>query len=195
MLYTIYDPMSGLQVPPELIPKDDRHAGGLPKCISLSVKTRVMLLCNLCTNQGLINGAMGIVTSLDFHANTLATVYVKFDDHIIGTQFQDDRYSGSIPIRVISQEFFYKGRYIDRTTFPLIPSWACTVHKTQGLSLDHAVISLGKSLFQAGQAYVALSRVRSLSGVYILNIAPDKFYSDPKVLAEYQNILDQNNHH
>ena len=49
---------------------------------------------------------------------------------------------------------------IKRTQFPLMLSWACTVHKVQGLSLDKAVINYG-------QMYVALSRVTSLNGLYL----------------------------
>ena len=48
----------------EFIPKDDRDAGGLPRILSLSVGTRVMLIRNIATEQGLINGALGFVRSI-----------------------------------------------------------------------------------------------------------------------------------
>ncbi|GFY61607.1 ATP-dependent DNA helicase [Trichonephila inaurata madagascariensis] len=50
---------------------------------------------------------------------------------------------------------------------PLILSWASTVHKMQGCMVDHVAIYLGSRLFAAGQAYVALSRGRSLDGIQI----------------------------
>lgn len=48
---------------------------------------------------------------------------------------------------------------------PLILCWAVTVHKMQGSTVDRAVINFGSKVFAPGQAYVALSRVRSIDGV------------------------------
>src|SRR5277367_4298216 len=53
----------------------------------------------------------------------------------------------------------------ERRMLPLILCWSSTVHKMQGSTIDHAVINLGPKVFAPGQAYVALSRVRSLDGV------------------------------
>lgn len=57
------------------------------------------------------------------------------------------------------------------TQYPLRLAWAITVHKSQGMSLDEAVISLGET-FEYGQGYVALSRIRSLEGVYLKSYNP-----------------------
>ena len=57
-----------------------------------------MLLRNLLTQQGLVNGAMGIVTHLTVVDSILTTVYVKFDDHTTGVTLQNPQYDNSAPI-------------------------------------------------------------------------------------------------
>jgi ATP-dependent exoDNAse (exonuclease V) alpha subunit len=69
-------------------------------------------------------------------------------------------------------------------------AWAMTIHRVQGLSMDRAVIDLGSDIFAHGQAYVALSRVRTLAGVLLcnFNVACLKL-TGPKVLGEYRRLL------
>jgi ATP-dependent DNA helicase PIF1 len=69
---------------------------------------------------------------------------------------------------------------------PLLLAWAMTIHKCQGMSLDRAVISM-TGIFDCGQAYVALSRIRSLDGLFLDNFDPAVIRAHPKVLYFYRN--------
>lgn len=65
--------------------------------------------------------------------------------------------------------------------YPLRLAWAITVHKSQGMTLDEAVIDLSKC-FEYGQGYVAISRVRSLKGLHVIGINDHAFAMSPKVM-------------
>jgi hypothetical protein len=69
------------------------------------------------------------------------------------------------------------------TQIPLRLAWAITVHKSQGMSLDAAVMDLSQ-VFEFGQGYVALSRVRRLSGLYLLGINEHALKVHPEILEQ-----------
>ena len=68
---------------------------------------------------------------------------------------------------------------------PLIYAWAITIHKAQGVSLDMAQIDAGSNIFECGQTYVALSRVKNLEGLYLTAINPHKIQVNKKVKDFY----------
>ena len=78
------------------------------------------------------------------------------------------------------------------TQYPLRLAWAITIHKSQGMSLDSAEIDLSKT-FAYGMGYVALSRVRTLSGVRLVGFKDDALSVDPKVLLVDQKMQDDSN--
>jgi ATP-dependent DNA helicase PIF1 len=76
-----------------------------------------------------------------------------------------------------------------RRQIPLRLAYAITIHKSQGSTLDCALIDVGEKTFEFGQAYVALSRVKDLESLYIHDLSASAFKSHPKVKAFYDTSL------
>jgi ATP-dependent DNA helicase PIF1 len=71
---------------------------------------------------------------------------------------------------------------------PLILAWSLTIHKSQGATMDMAEIDIGSSVFECGQSYVALSRVKSLEGLYLTSLDISKIKINKKVHEFYQML-------
>ena len=71
---------------------------------------------------------------------------------------------------------------------PLIPAWGITIHKAQGVTLDRAEIDAGSGVFECGQTYVALSRVKSLEGLYLTALDPARIRVNKKVQEFYDGL-------
>lgn len=141
--------------------------------VELKVGSQVMSIINLEENNKLVisNGTQGIVKSF---VNGLP--YVEFENgvsHIVNLYTWKCH---SLPCCGISQ-------------IPLILSWALTIHKAQGCTLTHCRMNIGNDIFEAGQTYVALSRVKSLDGIYLDAFNPYKIKVNSKVKDFYDKIL------
>jgi ATP-dependent DNA helicase PIF1 len=143
--------------------------------LSLKKGAIVMCLANLDTDAGVCNGSQGIV--IDFIANThnVKCPVVKFLNGAIMT----------IQPRVYQHGDYPKFGVVQ---IPLRLAWAFTIHKSQGVTLDIAEIDIGSSIFEFGQTYVALSRIRSLKGLYLSSFNPRKIKTNPTVSELYKKI-------
>ena len=128
----------------------------------LAKGARVMLTTNLWQKVGLCNGAAGTVYDIVYqegHAppNPPITVLVRFDNYS-GPPF----YNHCVPVTPIAHKWTDGAQQLSRQQLPLTPSYAITFHKSQGQTLDKAVIDLGKSELAAGCTFVAISRLKKL---------------------------------
>jgi ATP-dependent DNA helicase PIF1 len=72
---------------------------------------------------------------------------------------------------------------------PLILAWALTIHKSQGATMDAAEIDVGSGIFECGQTYVALSRVKSLEGLYLTSFDASRIKINRKVKEYYESLI------
>ena len=190
-------------VPEHLIPKDDNDCAGLPHTLKLALRAQVMLRRNIMCKDDLVNGARGVIVGFkwsdgadhqDQPGMLPAAALVKFHDPRVGQIYSipvPGCDGGAVEVSPISARFFaQQGVTLQRTQLPLLPCWAATIHKVQGLSLDAAVIDLGPSKFEDGMTYVALSRVRTSDSVALLHLVSSKIKASAVVHQEMTRLWD-----
>jgi ATP-dependent DNA helicase PIF1 len=75
------------------------------------------------------------------------------------------------------------------TQYPIKLAWAITIHKSQGKTFERVIIDLGGGAFESGQTYVALSRCKKLSGIYLKKpITGRDIFIDPTVVEFYDDM-------
>ncbi|XP_040422027.1 ATP-dependent DNA helicase PIF1 [Cygnus olor] len=142
--------------------------------VVLKVGAQVMLAKNLDVSQGLVNGARGVVVGFESDQKGLPKV----------------RFLCGVTQIIKMERWVFKGPpgvHLSRQQLPLKLAWAISIHKSQGMSLDCVEISLSR-VFESGQAYVALSRARSLAGLRVLDFDPKVVRADPSVLQFYRQL-------
>ncbi|XP_069109785.1 ATP-dependent DNA helicase PIF1-like [Argopecten irradians] len=179
--------------------KDIRFTGGLPNEVDVAEGARVMLIRNLDVSDGLVNGAQGVITGFITRPKDLfiVAILVNFDDCKTGniarqkTHFSTMQLKNATPI--CRSEISYtvsnksKSLSVTRQQFPIKLCWTCTIHKVQGITLNNIVVSFDNR-FNHGQAYVALSRSRTLNGLYILNFDDKKITANSSVIKEMERM-------
>lgn len=139
-------------------------AGGLERWLSLAEGASIMLRSNLWVQKGLVNGTVGTVTHIIFNREgppALPAVVICTFPSYTGPSFLP-HVPGSFPVTPITRTWTSGVNTLSRTGFPLSLSWALTIHKCQGLTLQQAYIDIGDRDTSVGLSFVALSRARSL---------------------------------
>ena len=148
----------------------------IPKNIELCKDLQVILVVNLCIDDGLVNGSKGIITDFDEKGFPIVT-FLNGKVRVINPYTWDIEENGML---------------VKAVGIPLILGYGCTIHRSQGMTIELAIIDIGNNIFIGnggyGQVYVALSRVRSLAGLCILNFDPNRIRCHPKVIRYYEDL-------
>lgn len=140
--------------------------------LRLKEGAKVMCLHNIDLTRDICNGSQGVV--------------VKFigENNIPVVRFQNGVEIMMETVWVQSEEF----PTVAVSQIPLCLAWALTIHKIQGATLMSAEMDLGNSVFEYGQTYVALSRIKSIDGLYLSAFEPTKIRANPIVKTFYKKI-------
>ena len=143
-----------------------------PETLQLCVDAQVMLLFNLDVDNGLANGSRGVVTSFVDDIPVVKFLNgreVAIDHHVWNICEGDEQ-------------------VMKITQIPLKLAYSASAHKLQGSTLDYAEVDLS-DCFEWGQAYIMISRVKTLEGLSIIAIDFDKICAHPKALKYYEELL------
>lgn len=155
-----------------------RREAGIPKILELKPGAVVMLTSNSADrDNGHVNGSMGRVTRIDDHRNSVTVTFNDGSSSEIGYISIKRTHKELVP--QIGDDGFPTGNMVVKDIedaavhyMPLKTAWAITVHKSQGQTLDGAIIDLS-DCFQHGLGYVAISRVHSLDDIVLRGTLPD----------------------
>lgn len=146
--------------------------------ITLSINSQVMLTINF-PDKGLSNGSRGIVIDFTKDENRYPVVLFLNGQTMIIEYYE---------YKLIEENQYEKDEFVTKCQIPLILSWAITIHKAQGMSLEYVKTDIGSSIFEYGQAYVVLSRIKSIEGLSLINIDYSKIKAHPKILKYYEEL-------
>jgi uncharacterized protein YpbB len=156
--------------------------------LELKIGAQIMFIKNdLSLDKNYFNGKMGIIKSL-----SEAEIIVHFPEEnktieVEKYEWQNIRYSVNENTKEIDEEVL--GTFVH---YPIKLAWAITVHKSQGLTFDKAALDVSQ-VFLPGQAYVALSRLRSLNGLILLSpLRMNGISNDQDVMNYAENKATEN---
>lgn len=167
-------------------------AGNLQAILLLSIGSRIMLMENLWTERGLVNGAFGTIHDIiwkegdgEVRHRAPFALLVKFDGYTGPGFLRTENDDILVPIFMSTREFFRGNVSCTRTQFPMALAYAITIHKAQGITVPRTVLNIAARDFAPGLTYVAVSRVKTLDGVlFEESFDFDRFRRRPSDLAK-----------
>jgi ATP-dependent DNA helicase PIF1 len=174
------------QVTPEQIKTELQYLKANLRCdeiIKLKVGSQVMCIVNteLANGEMLCNGSQGIVTRFSQEGSPV----IRFSRSSSSNNINDNSFELAMNYHIWPSETIPG---VGVSQLPLILAWALTIHKAQGATLDVAEIDAGSNIFECGQTYVALSRVKSLEGLYLTSYDAKKIRINKKVQEFYTSL-------
>lgn len=135
---------------------------------------------NIDVSQGLVNGALGYVTSINCNnSGDPYVVWVKFDE----IEYEVPIFKKTVTYKVSKRSNIH----MSRTQFPLIVAYGITVHKAQGVTRENIVAKLDEC-FVPGMCYTALSRTEGLEGLHIIDFHPDSIFASELCVEEINRL-------
>ena len=141
--------------------------------VELVENSQIIVTRNIDIYEGIVNGTRGVIKHL--HDNSVVIKDTEgrlynisyFKDIIDETKKTDKYHISHMPLKV---------------------SYALSIHKSQGMTIDALEIDLGENIFTCGQAYTALSRAKSLKSIKIIDVSKQSFKINPYVKTFYYNV-------
>ena len=162
----------------------------LPDKLVLKVGAQVMLLKNF-EKHGLVNGSIGVVIGFQT-ADKDSIVVLETAKYSGRTAIELPLVQfGNVKVLVGCDKYVWETKKVgnsvnsSRVQVALCLAWACTIHKSQGMTAEALQVDL-THIFEYGQAYVALSRARSFDTLQVSGFNALKLRSDPNILAQLQ---------
>ena len=154
--------------------------------LTLCIGCQIMVSYNIYPNEGVVNGTMGVIKEIKNISSTDADlfniiiyVYSTKVEHVIPYipfEYQDFDRNNMLRTKIL---FKY---------LPLRVAYATSIHRSQGQTIDYAEMDLGKSVFAYGQFYTAISRVKKMNNIKLLDLDADTCRCDPKVIKFYKDL-------
>jgi len=165
-----------------------KHLYPLEPTLELKLGAQVMFIKNdLSLEKNYFNGKMGKIKALSSDEILVEFPEEKKTINVEKFEWSNIRYELNAATGEVEEKTI--GTFVH---YPLKLAWAITVHKSQGLTFDKAVLDVSE-VFAPGQAYVALSRLRTLSGLVLTQpMRMNGLSNDQQVMAYSQHKADEN---